>query len=227
MRAFAILLLPVSVLLAQSGDPLARVGPASGDPPHSVYRVGNGVSAPVLVQKREPEYSEEARRSRYQGTVQLYVEIDPTGKPTNIRVLRPLGMGLNEKAIEAVKEWTFKPGAKDGNPVTVAANIEINFRLLSRWSIARQEFATSEGAVKPVLRSWVYPPECVAAAARFTVSVDIDSAGAVKAARVLQSGDPALDQGIIDALLQWSFTPARWQGSPQPVGAEMELACKL
>jgi TonB family protein len=191
-----------------------------------VYRVGGGVTAPVLLQKQEPEYTEEARRSRYQGTVLLYVEIDPSGKATNIRVQGPVGMGLNEKAIEAVKAWTFKPGTKEGNPVTVAASIEVNFRMASHWSIARQDFSTAGDAVKPVLRSWAYPPECHAAAARLGVSLDIDSAGAVKAARVLQSSDSALDQGVVDAVQKWSFAPARWQGSAQPVGAEIELSCK-
>lgn len=95
-----------------------------------VYRVGGGVTAPVLVYKQEPEYSEMARAAKYQGTVTLYVEVQPNGRAANIRVLNSLGLGLDEKAIEAVSHWSFKPGAKDGNPVTVAATIEVNFRLL-------------------------------------------------------------------------------------------------
>ena len=94
-----------------------------------VYRVGGGVSAPMLIHKREPEYTEEARKAQYQGTVLLYVEIDPNGKATNIKVQRSLGLGLDEKAVEAVKQWKFKPGQKDGRPVTVQATIEMNFRL--------------------------------------------------------------------------------------------------
>lgn len=94
------------------------------------YRVGGGVSAPVLVYKKEPEYSEVARAAKYQGTVTLYVEVGPDGVAHNIKVLRSLGLGLDEKAIEAVSQWIFKPGTKDGNPVTVAASIEVNFRLL-------------------------------------------------------------------------------------------------
>jgi TonB family protein len=95
----------------------------------NVYRVGGGVSAPVVISKKDPEYSEEARSANYQGTVLLSVEIDPNGTATNIKVVRSLGLGLDEKAIEAVKQWKFKPGQKDGNPVTVAATIEVNFRL--------------------------------------------------------------------------------------------------
>jgi TonB family protein len=146
--------------LSQYGDPLARIGPPSNGPgsgggigsgkgggvgngagagvgPGSgggfgggVFRIGGGVTAPALVFKKEPEYSEEARKAKYQGTVILYVEVDPSGHATNIRVQRSLGLGLDEKAIEAVRQWKFKPGYKDGRPVTVAATIEVNFRLL-------------------------------------------------------------------------------------------------
>jgi periplasmic protein TonB len=96
-----------------------------------VYRAGiGGVSSPLLISKREPEYSEEARKAKYQGTVLLYVEVDTNGRATNIKVQRSLGLGLDEKAIEAVRQWKFKPGYKDGKPVIVAATIEVNFRLL-------------------------------------------------------------------------------------------------
>lgn len=83
-----------------------------------------------MIYKKEPEYSEEARKAKYQGTVVLYIEVDPTGRAINPRVVRSLGLGLDEKAIEAVKQWKFKPGYKDGKAVTVAATIEVNFRLL-------------------------------------------------------------------------------------------------
>ena len=94
-----------------------------------LYRVGGGVTAPTLLDKVEPEYSEEARTAKLQGTMLLYVQVDPSGKAVNMRVLRSLGLGLDEKAIEAVKKWRFKPGVKDGKPVTVEAQIEVNFQL--------------------------------------------------------------------------------------------------
>jgi TonB family protein len=94
-------------------------------------RVGNGISAPAVLQKIEPEYTEEARVAKFQGTVLLYIEVTPEGKAQNIRVARSLGLGLDEKAIDAVMLWRFRPGRdQDGNPVTVAATIEINFRLM-------------------------------------------------------------------------------------------------
>jgi periplasmic protein TonB len=93
------------------------------------YRVGGGVSAPKVVYDPDPEYSEEARKAKYQGTVVLWLVVSPDGKPQQIRVQRSLGMGLDEKAIEAVRQWRFEPAKKDGQPVPVMINVEVNFRL--------------------------------------------------------------------------------------------------
>jgi protein TonB len=95
-----------------------------------VYRPGGGVSAPAILMKVEPEYSEEARKAKFQGTVVLMIVVDEHGMPRNLRVVRPLGLGLDEKALEAVSKWRFKPGMKDGKPVATEATVEVNFRLL-------------------------------------------------------------------------------------------------
>ncbi len=109
----------------------AGVGPGSGGGiGGGVFRIGGGVSQPRLLQKVEPEYSEEARKAKYQGTVMLAVEVWEDGLAHNIRILRSLGLGLDEKAIEAVKQWRFAPGKKDGKPVRVAAQVQVSFRLL-------------------------------------------------------------------------------------------------
>ncbi len=93
------------------------------------YRVGGGVSAPRALYDPEPEYSEEARKAKYQGTVVLWVVVGPDGRVRDIRVSRSLGMGLDEKAMEAVRQWRFDPARKDGQPVPVQVSIEVNFRL--------------------------------------------------------------------------------------------------
>ena len=94
-----------------------------------VFRVGDGVSAPSVLFRVDPEYSEEARKAKYQGTVVLWLVVSPEGKPQQIQVQRSLGMGLDEKAIEAVRQWRFEPAKKDGHPVPVMINVEVNFRL--------------------------------------------------------------------------------------------------
>jgi protein TonB len=95
-----------------------------------VVRAGSGVVMPVPIRKVEPEFSEEARKARAMGTVIIYCEIGPDGKPHNLRVTRSFGMGLDEEALKAVAQWLFRPGTKNGKPVTVAANIEVAFHLL-------------------------------------------------------------------------------------------------
>ena len=95
-----------------------------------VFRVGGGVSQPVIMYKVDPEYSEEARKAKYSGTVVLSVIVDTEGKASEIKVIKSLGMGLDEKAVEAVQKWKFKPGMKGGSAVNVRAQIEVNFRLL-------------------------------------------------------------------------------------------------
>jgi TonB family protein len=99
------------------------------EPAYRVYQVGGEVSAPTLLSKVEPEYSEKARRAKLQGSVVLHLEIDENGEPKKLRVVRALGLGLDEKAIEAVSKWRFRPGYKAGKPVPTAATLEVRFRL--------------------------------------------------------------------------------------------------
>src|SRR5579862_1866398 len=106
-------------------------GPGSGGNfGGGAYKIGGGVSAPVPIYKPEPEYSEEARKAKFQGTVVLFIVVDEKGNPRDLKVIRPLGLGLDQKAIEAVEKWKFRPGMKDGHAVPVQATIEVNFRLL-------------------------------------------------------------------------------------------------
>jgi TonB family protein len=93
------------------------------------YRVGGGVSAPRPLFSPDPEYSEEARKAKFQGVVVLWVVVGPDGRVHDMRVSRSLGLGLDEKAMEAVKQWKFDPARKDGQPVAVQINVEVNFRL--------------------------------------------------------------------------------------------------
>jgi len=94
-----------------------------------VYRVGGGVSAPRLIYGPDPEFSEEARKAKYQGTVVLEVIVGTDGRTHEIRVQRSLGMGLDERAIEALRVWRFEPARKDGRPVAAQIIVEVNYRL--------------------------------------------------------------------------------------------------
>jgi periplasmic protein TonB len=106
-------------------------GPGTGgNTGGGVYRVGGGISAPIPIVQPEAEFSDEARRAKYQGEVMISLIVDAQGNPQNPRVVRPLGMGLDEKALEAVRKYKFKPALKDGRtPVPVMVTIAVNFRL--------------------------------------------------------------------------------------------------
>jgi TonB family protein len=139
------------------GDPLGKAGIPSGGPgrfggfgdgdhggigPGSGPREGAREDAairaaapkltrqPQLIYKEEPEYSDEARKAHWEGTVILAVDVDTAGHPTNIRVLRRLGFGLDEKAMAAVARWKFRPAVAGDRPVVAQATIEVTFRLL-------------------------------------------------------------------------------------------------
>jgi periplasmic protein TonB len=152
--------LPTTVDIAQLGDPLGKisfpsngpgfgggigsgsgggvgsgegggVGPGSGGGiGGGVFRVGGLVTSPELVYKVEPEYSEQARKAKYQGTVVLTIVVQRDGTVRDIKILTSLGMGLDEKAIEAVRQWRFRPGMRQGQAVDVFATVEVMFRLL-------------------------------------------------------------------------------------------------
>lgn len=93
------------------------------------YHVGGGVRAPRPIFSPEPEFSDEARKNKWQGNVVLRVIVGSDGKTHEVAVLHSLGMGLDEKAVEAVRTWRFEPGTKDGSPVPVEINVEVNFHL--------------------------------------------------------------------------------------------------
>jgi protein TonB len=94
-----------------------------------VYRPGKGVTPPRPIYSPEPEFSEEARKAKYQGVCTLMIVVTADGRPTNIRVVNSLGMGLDEKAMETVKTWRFEPGQKDGHAVDVEVAVEVDFRM--------------------------------------------------------------------------------------------------
>ncbi len=143
--------------LALFGDPLAPVGPPSQGPGTGggfgnnsgsgigngqgpgygpgpggggVFRTGGGVSEPLLIHRVDPDYSEAARKVRLQGTVVLLIEVWPDGRAHNIRLQHGLGLGLDERAVQAVEKWRFRPGAKDGALVRTGARVQVFFRLL-------------------------------------------------------------------------------------------------
>jgi periplasmic protein TonB len=114
------------------------VGPGRG--PGAGPGNGGGISGeagirgvetrPVLLWKVEPEYTENARQAKLQGTVELRIEVNTRGQAQNIEVLHGLGLGLDERAIDAVKRWRFCPAYANGKPVVTTAIVDLTFQLL-------------------------------------------------------------------------------------------------
>lgn len=116
----------------QPASGLAARNPAvpSGDP---IEQIGqNGVSAPIVLFAPEPEYSKEGRKDKISGNVLLYLQVGTDGLPDHIRILRGIGYGLDEKAAEAVRQYKFKPASRNGVPVRVELNVQVNFQIYDK-----------------------------------------------------------------------------------------------
>jgi TonB family protein len=198
------------------------VGPGSGGGfGGGAYRIGGGVSAPIPIVKPEPEYSEEARAAKWQGAVLLQLVIDENGIPKDIRIVRSLGMGLDQKAIEAVQQWRFKPGLKDGNPVPVSANIEVNFRLPQSSEPIAGAVTVGEKVMNSRIVSRVSPEyPSVAKLARVqgavTFNIIVGPDGKVQNVQYV-SGPAMLVKEATDAVGQWIYQPLLLNGQPVTV----------
>jgi periplasmic protein TonB len=96
---------------------------------NGVRRIGGATSAPILIHSVEPEFSEEARKAKVSGNVLVNLIVDIDGVPQDVRALRGLGMGLDEKAIEAVQQYRFTPSMESGKPVPVECNVQVTFQI--------------------------------------------------------------------------------------------------
>ena len=117
--------------ISEAGQPDVSVTyKAPPDPPTSeIAKPGPGISAPKAIYAPDPDYSAEAQQAKYEGVCVLALIVGADGYPRDIKVSRTLGKGLDEKAIEAVQRWRFLPARKNGVPVAVVINVEVQFRL--------------------------------------------------------------------------------------------------
>jgi protein TonB len=111
-----------------SGDG-AGVGPGSGVDAGGGVAHGLGIQPPKVLYEVDPLFSEEARRAKFSGNVEVYLIVDEKGRPTHVRVARGVGMGLDQKAVEAVEQYRFKPGTQNGKPVKVEMYVDVDFNI--------------------------------------------------------------------------------------------------
>jgi protein TonB len=105
-------------------------GPRQGGARPPEVFTGKLTRNPEVIYKEEPEYSDEARKARHEGTVLIDLEVDSSGRPVNLRVVRSLGLGLDEKAMAAVSHWKFRPAMSGNRAVTAPARVAVSFHLL-------------------------------------------------------------------------------------------------
>jgi TonB family protein len=197
--------------------------------PEGVYRIGNGVTPPQVVSKVDPQLSEEARLANLNGTVSISLVVGEDGGPRNVRALTSAGLGLDEAAIAAVSKWRFKPGSKDGMPVPVSVDVEVNFRLLTdrgAWVPTRVAFDSPEGTARPVLTSAPYPPMYSATGETGSVALSFDIApnGAATNLHIIKSSGPAAESQVIRIVRGWQFRPGVKDGQPVSVRCTIEFA---
>jgi TonB family protein len=192
-----------------------------------VYQIGGDVKPPVLFHKQDPEYSEAARAARLQGSVVLSAVIDAEGNAREMHIVKSLGLGLDEKAIDAVINWRFHPATKAYVPVAVETTIEVNFRLpvdQRAWLTTRVAFDTPQGATGPVLiESHSQPAAGLEEHAAVRVSFDVDLQGIPQNIQVDDSSDPKFDDEVIALIREWRFQAALNSGRAIEVRAAVDF----
>jgi TonB family protein len=193
----------------------------------TVYHVGDGITAPVLIYKTDPEYSAEARAARLEGVVTLALVVGADGRASEISVRKSAGMGLDQNAIAAVIGWRFKPAMKDAQRVAVESTVEVYFHLYSNsdWHLNGAIFRTEPGVSAPTIVRATYPDMTQDSRfATFRIAAQIDERGIPREVQVVYSSDPSLDDEVIRLIREWRFQAAQKAGQAVPVTAEFEFS---
>lgn len=188
------------------------------------------VKQPTLVVEKKPSYTADAMRKRIQGSVTLESVIDKAGNPTDIKIVKSLDkeFGLDDKAVEALKAWRFKPATKDGKAVPYHVTIEMTFTLRDR-----RVFDKTSAQVTPPVLVKEQKPSYTAEAMRSKVEglVELEAVvgvdGRITEVRVLKGLAPGLDANAIAAMSQSTFTPAMLDGRPVPYRTTMQFTFTL
>jgi TonB family protein len=204
-------------------------------PPAASHEMGppaTPVTMPVITRRIEPAYTPEARAAGYQGTVSRYLEVTPEGKAENVKVMEGLGLGLDEKAIEAAARWQYKPGMLDGHPARMAVSARINFHLdqTPGWKITSAVYKVNPDTTrqeireKPVLRHYVLPSgdTCRAASIEFQISAE-----GLPASIHSSDAASALTPEVVQAVSAWRYSPGVTNGQPRASQARLDVECDL
>jgi TonB family protein len=228
----------VNYTLADSTTAMGPMPPVD-EAGNGVKQIGGGVTGPKIIYEPWPEYTELAKQDKVQGIVLVSLVVDEHGLPQHVQLLRGLGDGLNENAVESVKKYVFKPATENGKPVAVWLNVEVNFQLADGTAQTQGPILVAGEAangVKPIggdvkgpILSYApepgYSPE--AKAAKFEgvvmVSIIVDKNGIPQNVHVTRGVGLGLDEKAVDAVKQYKFKPATENGKPVAVYLNVEV----
>ena len=177
-------------------------------------RIGNGVSSPISLFRVDPQFSEQARAAKFSGVVLVNTTIDICGRPQNVHVLRGVGMGLDESAVTAVKQYRFKPAMEGGQPVPVQLNVEVNFQIFL-------------GPPPVILHS--VPLELSDAARQahasgtILVALIVDTHGLPQNVHIAHGVGLGMDERAVEAVKQYRFQPFTENGQPAAKATSVQL----
>jgi TonB family protein len=196
---------------------------------------------PKVIERVEPEDTEEARLASLEGTVQVLCEIGADGSVRDAQVNRGLGLGLDERAVEAVRKWKFAPGTYDGRPVAMQTTVEVEYsrgsERASGWHLAGAEFHAPQGESRPVITSAPFPagnhlsPQAEEMVSRVpakrsfkaTIYFEIDEQGVPRRFAIDTATLPGLGEDAIAFLRNWRFTPGLKNGGAVAVPCKFDL----
>jgi TonB family protein len=184
------------------------------------------VTPPRIIAKVEPRYSKEAAKAQMEGNVIVFIVIGADGMPRNPKVVRTLGLDLEQSAVAAVSKWQFAPGVKNGMPVDTQAQIEVNFRLAeqTKWHLQRVEFYLQGASERPTIEKVAAPHVGdTALNATATVTFDVGEKGAPVNLRVDKSSDDEWSRNVTEALGKWRFRPASKGGRAVVASCTMDF----
>jgi TonB family protein len=200
-----------------------------------IAMLGVSMAAGFSQDVADPEYSDEARLAELEGTVVISGGAGEDGNARDLRVSQSLGLGLDEKAIEAVQQWRFKPDTKS---ISVAVDFSLPSKQ-SRWHLIGVDFRPPEGASRPTVLTPFYPTgagvfnseaieegQVLGAMRRqafITLSFDVDERGVPVHIQASRSSDPVWDDQATTVLRQWRFTPGMKDGKPVSVPCSFDF----
>jgi len=225
----------LSSLSAQTSSSSISAGTRNDDPKWSKYLIPeNGTSLPIATDAPAVQYSKEAETNKIEGTVVLMIGINAKGKVEIAEVVKGLGYGLDEKALDTVKKWQFQPALQEGKPIAMVAKVDVSFHFYHPDpppDLSKYQKTAKDGASPP---RPLYAPapeypltvqmQIPKSGGVVIVGAGIGTDGSVEVVFIAKSQGPIMDKIALETVKKWRFTPAMKDGNPVPVRINVEVS---